>query len=273
MEKTKRRLDLLSWSFVAAAVLCVTVSLPATYQMATLTHSPELAVALVAVLEVMAFGAKLGSRWVPSWEQTLDSITKALLSLVLVGNFADGWTSLHREPLEGFWSVVAGFDPWGLPVGAALIVGPLSAMVPVGTYLFLSLFVKRQRELDAENDPEREVERRLAPVVAQLQVIGELDRQLAELLNQRQQLYQPVLPPPEPVFPAPRLDEPPPERDTIQLDGTETEEQTPVTQPTESASERSCAKCGRGMSLGEWGAAAKHQRRNRLPARVCADCR
>lgn len=178
-----RRFDLLSWAFVVAAFLFMVVSIPATFAMTSVAHSQYMAFAMVAVLEVLAFGSKLGSRWVPSWSVTLDRITKVLLSITTVANFGAGVDYLWKNDLTGFWGAVRNYRVYGFNPGALAIVLVLSALVPVGIYIFLSLFCKRQAELEVLHTPEAAADRVLEPVILQLKTVGRLTKEL-RLLNE-----------------------------------------------------------------------------------------
>lgn len=180
--KKLKNWDWLSFGFFVAALFCLLVSIPATAGMTRLTH-PEADggvgyILLMLVLELMAFGSKLAQRWVPSWHSTLERIAIALLMVVAVGNVASGWDAFVGQPLTGFWLAVRESSVYGFPIGSALVVGTLSALVPGGTYLFLTLFVKRQTELETLQTPEAAATRALEPVIAEVLKV----EKLAELL-------------------------------------------------------------------------------------------
>lgn len=202
----KRPLDLLSWGFFLAASICLGISVPATYNVAALTHKDGLGAGLVVlVMELLAFAAKAGTRWFPSWAKTLDRIAIGLLAAAILPNFGEGWGALMTAAASPFWAAVRDYSVWGLRPGAILLVFVWASLPPVGVYFFLAFFVKRQQELELIDTPEAVVERRLKPVIVELEVMKSLDARLLTIVEERQKQLAAVglLPAPQEVYPRP----------------------------------------------------------------------
>ena len=248
-----KKLDVLSVAFCLAAICCLLVSVPATYQMATLVHGRLLAFALVAVFELMAFGAKLGSRWVPGWSGTLDTITKTLLVVTTLANFASGWDALWGQQLTGFWAGVRDWSPAGAPVGAIAATLVLSALVPAAIYLFLSLFVRRQLELEDQRRPAAVAERAIEPLLVLLEQHRQTQHALQQLVGPTQhQLVTPQLDAPQPVLPV---------------------AQPPVAKQPAPAAGWQCAQCGAPGNISQKGVAQKWATARGQIGLLCKDCR
>lgn len=208
-KKNKRPVDWLSIGFLVMAVVSMAVSVPATFSVASLTHASLFGAALVVfIAEVMAFGAKLATRWFPTWHKQLNSFAVVMLSAAVLPNAVEGWNALWRpEAAEGVWAAIRGTSIYGFPVFAVLIVGVWAALPPVGVYLSLTFWVRRQHELETEQTPEAVVNRRLQPIIIEMQVQQRLDEALLGLIEQRQKQFAALT---GPVFQAPRLAGPSP---------------------------------------------------------------
>lgn len=203
-KKNKRPVDWLSVGFLVMAGVCMAVSVPATFSVASLTHASAFGAALVVfIAEVMAFGAKLATRWFPTWHKQLNSFAVVMLSAAVLPNAVEGWNALWRpDAAEGVWASILATSIYGFPVFAVLIVLVWAALPPVGVYLALTFWVRRQHELETEQTPEAVVSRRLQPIIIEMQVQQRLDEALLGLIEQRQRQFAALT---GPVFSAPRV--------------------------------------------------------------------
>lgn len=208
-KKNKRPVDWLSIGFLVMAAVCMAVSVPATFSVASLTHASAFGAALVVfIAEVMAFGAKLATRWFPTWHKQLNSFAVVMLSAAVLPNAVEGWNALWRpDAAEGVWASILATSIYGFPIFAVLIVMVWAALPPVGVYLALTFWVRRQHELETEQTPEAVVSRRLQPIIIEMQVQQRLDEALLGLIEQRQKQFAALT---GPVFQAPRLAGPTP---------------------------------------------------------------
>lgn len=189
--KTKNRLpDGLSVGFILVAVFSLLVSVPATFQVAEITHRHTFGAVLVVLLaEVMAFGSKLATRWFPSWYKPLNTFAGVMLASAVLPNAIEGWEALWRPEVDGTWAAIRDTSLFGFPFFAVLIVLVWAALPPVGVYLALTFWVRRQFELETAHTPEAVVERRLQPIIIEMDVQQRLDEQLLKLFEQRQQQF------------------------------------------------------------------------------------
>jgi DNA-directed RNA polymerase subunit RPC12/RpoP len=293
--KRRQRVDGLSVGLLLAAVAFLLISVPATYNAALIsTHYGVVgAVLRVFVLELLAFGAKVGTRYFPEWEKPLDWFAILMLSITTLINFADEWTALWRPEVElGLaWGAIRDFALFGVPVGAVLMAFVWSALAPTGVYFALTFWTKRQRQLEALENPETLVDRRLGPLIVEMEVQERFDERLLGLLAQRQRRYQMVTGPvyeAEPSAPAPvfelgeairRFSSPEAAFEGLQRTGElpngltysqfvalyETQQKGPT-------NERACSACGKELTAGEYGVAVKYARKHQQPVR-CTECR
>lgn len=203
-KKNKQPVDWLSVGFLVMAVVCMAVSVPATYSVALLTHTSVFGASLVVfIAEVMSFGAKLATRWFSTWYKQLNSFAVVMLSAAVLPNAVEGWNALWRPDVaKGVWASILTTTIYDFPIFAVLIVVVWAALPPVGVYLSLSFWVRRQHELETEQTPEAVVNRRLQPIIIEMQVQQRLDEALMNLIEQRQKQFSLLT---GPVFQAPRL--------------------------------------------------------------------
>jgi hypothetical protein len=267
----KRSLDALSSFLLIFALICLAVSVPATYGVAALTHSSALGAALVVLIfEGMAFGAKILTRFYLLWDKPLDWLARGLLTAAVLPNFVEGWSALYRATeVASAWAAVRDFSLWGVPAGAALLVGVWAALPPFGVYLSLSGWVKRHRELELEQTPTSAVERRLAPITAELAFQQELDRKMEALVEQRRAFAAKLLSQlPAPAVPFGPVDAAPPSVLTLPREA----ESFPA--PVEVIPNEVCADCGVALNPGAKGAAIKQARKAGADGKLrCASCR
>lgn len=219
-KKNKRSVDWLSAGFLVMATVSMAVSIPATFSVASMTHRSLVgAVMVVIIAELMAFGAKLATRWFPAWYKPLNGFAVTMLAAAVLPNAVEGWNALWRaDAAEGAWLAIRDVTLWGVPVFALLITLVWAALPPVGVYLALTFWVRRRQELETEQTPEAVVNRRLQPIIIEMQVQQKLDQALLGLMEERQRQYAALTVGPAaqlrnqpegltagPVFQAPRL--------------------------------------------------------------------
>ena len=181
----KRAFDWLCAVLVLFGVLCLGVSVPATVDMARVTHDEYGAYLLVFVLEVMALFSLLAPIWVPSWEEEFSRTALVLLSATTLGNFAAGWNYIWSQTEYGaFWLWVRDANVFGFHLPAILLVLALSASVPFGMKFFIGLAVKRYRENELEHSPEAVAQRMVEPFQVQVLAVQRMQEQLLGLTEQ-----------------------------------------------------------------------------------------
>lgn len=142
---TLRWYDYLALAFFAVmSVLCVSVSIPATFSVMRPFHDfggaagYNIAVAALIVFEVGAVGSKLTSLAVPQWYGRLTALMVGLLALTTAANYTHGYDLARAATVAPTLASVL-HDP----AGAVLATIAASALFPVLTFVFVSAFVHR----------------------------------------------------------------------------------------------------------------------------------
>lgn len=162
------------WIFGTVALAALIVSAPATFAIVSLYHNDTTmyglaaTIALVVILEAGTVASKLATLAVTSGRATLSAVTFAGLTINAVSNLAAGVTTAAANGLTG------------LPLWIGGVV--YAALVPLLTYVMLSLFVRRVETLRGQRGTvATRVATTLEPVQEAVAVARALSAALAEL--------------------------------------------------------------------------------------------